>query len=93
MNAVAALLCLALALQAGPSVTGMVDTFLVGFNFAAAFYCTYQIRSKKTFDDLMRVCNEMHQMNAALLAGKFAVHVGIVGGPDDDDTPIAPKLH
>lgn len=92
-NAVAAVFCFAVAGLVGPSATGMTAAFVAGWNTAAMFYCTYQMRSVASFDKFKDAFNEMQQLNNALLANKVALHVmSIHGEPDDDSPPTAPTL-
>lgn len=81
-----AVFCVGLAVDSGPSLTGMVDTFLVGFNMAGALFAVFQIRMKRAFDQMEIAFESLVEMNTQLIAGQVEY---IINKRDDDAPPLS----
>lgn len=73
----------------GSALAPMIDTFLAGFNAAAAFYTNYLIRMRDRFNHMHAMFDSMVQMNGQLIANKFQI---IMEGREDE-VPTEPRLH
>lgn len=92
LNIAVAVACIGLAIIAGPTWIGMMDSVLAGFTISSAFYITGFVRLRESFNGMADAFNKMRDLNQALIQDKVKFHVmGVM--QDDDDNSDTRRLH
>jgi hypothetical protein len=84
----------ALAVTVDNKWVALLQAFLAGTAAISIVHSTHMITMPKSFEAMVRIVDEMREINEALIHDRVAVHFQSIGiAPDDDGPPATHRLH